>query len=174
MDGNEDTTFVFQVWRPGPGVEMDGCYGLIGQDTYANLDFGGGLVDRTLEPEGFLSVQPGDVVGARVSSRDGIRSEQREREKGEEVWYQGDVEPFTAGTGSCQLTVGTEGDRTLRSFTNSAPILSVDIGKLKSDLSAGLVVTSGLSRGRGTVFWPVLCIINMGVCLVFPWICPTS
>ena len=33
-------TITFQVWRPGPGVEVGGCYSLIGQDTYADIDLG--------------------------------------------------------------------------------------------------------------------------------------
>ena len=57
-------TIIFQVWRPGLGVEVDGCYSLIGEDIYAEIDLGrDSLVNRTLEPEGFLPVQPGDVVG---------------------------------------------------------------------------------------------------------------
>ena len=130
-------TIIFQVWRPGLGVDVDGCYSLIGQDTYADIDLGGdGRVDRTLEPEGFLPVQPGDVVGyfmsreGRTGERDGIQLEPREEEdEGEEVWYQSDAEPIVIGSGSCLFSVGAADGRALRSFTNSAPVLSVDVGE---------------------------------------------
>ena len=130
---NGEYTIIFQVWRPGEGVGVDGCYGLMGQDVYADIDLGGGgRVDRTLEPEGFLPVQPGDVVGyfmfrvGNTGERDGI---QLEPDGSEEVWYQSDAVPLTTGTGTCLFSVGTEDGRTLRSFTNSAPVLRVDVGK---------------------------------------------
>ena len=114
-----------------------------------------GLVDRTLGPEGFLPVQPGDVVGysmsrvGRTGERDGIQLEPRREDEGEEMWYQSDADPLTTGSGSCLFSVGIEEGRTLRSFTNSAPILSVDIGKgeianstilLASDFEQGLAI----------------------------------
>ena len=52
----------------------------------------GGLIDRTLEPKGFLPVQPGDVVGyfmsrvGRTGERDGIQLEPHGEDEGEEVW----------------------------------------------------------------------------------------
>ena len=130
-------TITFQVWRPGEGVEVDGCYSLIGQDTYADIELDrDGLVDRTLEPEGFLPVQPGDVVGyfmsrvGRTGERDGIQLEPREEDEGEEVWYQSDAAvPLVLGSGLCLFSVGVEDGRTLMSFTNSAPILRVDVGE---------------------------------------------
>ena len=129
-------TITFQVWRPGDGVEVDGCYSLIGQDVYAEIDLGrDGLVDRTLEPEGFLHVQPGDVVGyfmlreGNTGERDGIQLEPREEDEGEEVWYQSDAEPIVIGSGTCIFSVGVEDGRSLRSFTNSAPVLRVDVGE---------------------------------------------
>ena len=135
-------TITFQVWRPGLGVEMDGCYSLIGEDIYAEIDLGrDGLVDRTLEPEGFFPVQPGDVVGYFMSregntgERDGVQLEPRGEDGGEEVWYQGDAVSLISGTGSCQLTVGTEEGRDLRSFTKGAPVLMVDVGKTRMQMS---------------------------------------
>ena len=112
---------------------MDGCYSLIGQDTYADIEFGfNGRVDRTLEPEGFLPVQPGDVVGyfmsrvGNIDERDGIQLEPREEDEGEEVWYQSDAAVLGSG---CPFAVGTEEGRTFMSFTNSAPVLRVDVGE---------------------------------------------
>ena len=129
-------TIIFQVWRPGVGVGVDGCYSLIGQDIYAEIDLGSdGLVDRTLEPEGFLPVQRGDVVGyfmfreGRTGERDGIQLQRREDDEGEEVWYQSDPEPILTGSGTCLYSVGAENNRALRSFTTSAPVLSVDVGE---------------------------------------------
>ena len=133
---NGEYIITFQVWRPAPVVETNGCYSLIGQYTYAEIDLGGdGLVDRTLEPHRFLPVEPGDVVGyfmsreGRTGEMDGIQLEPRGEDEGEEVWYQSDAVPLTTGSGSCPLSVGTEEGRALRSFTNSAPILRVDVGK---------------------------------------------
>ena len=156
--GREDGeyTIIFQVWRPGLGVELDGCYSLIGQDIYADIELGrDGLVDRTLGPKGFLPVQPGDVVGysmsrvGRTGERDGIQLEPRGEDEGEEMWYQSDADPLTTGSGSCLFSVGIEEGRTLRSFTNSAPILSVDIGKGEIANSTILYLLVILSRG-----WP--------------------
>ena len=129
-------TIIFQVWRPGLGVEVNGCYSLIGQDIHADIDLGaGGLVDRTLEPEGFLPVQPGDVVGyfmsrvGRTCERDGIQLEPRGEDGGEKVWSQSDADPIVTGSGICIFSVGAEDSRSLRSFTNSAPVLRVDVGE---------------------------------------------
>ena len=136
--GGQDGEYniIFQVWRPGEGVEVDGCYSLIGQDIYAEIDLGGdGLVDRNLEPEGFLPVQRGDVVGyfmlreSRIGERDGIQLERREDDEGEEMWYQSDAETIVIGSGTCIFSVGAEDGRSLRSFTNSAPVLRVDVGE---------------------------------------------
>ena len=127
-------TIHFQIWRPGSEVAIDGCYSFIGQDIYADIDLGSdGRVNKTMEPEGFLPVEPGDVVGyfmsreGRTCERDGIQLERRGEDEGEEVWY--DTVPFATGSGSCQFSLGTEEGRTLRSFTNSAPVLRVDVGK---------------------------------------------
>jgi hypothetical protein len=85
VEPGEDTedgmyNITFQVWRPSSGVEDNGCYYLTGEDLYTNIDLGdGGLVNRTLEPANYLTVQPGDVVGyymsreGRTGMMDGIQ-----------------------------------------------------------------------------------------------------
>ena len=127
-----DYNIRFQVWRPGPAVATDGCYSLLAEDRYDSIPLGlFGQVDRTVP--GAISVQPGDVLGyfmtysTREDGReDGIQLKEREDDDGERVWYNsrtlvttGDPCPFPVGEG-----------RILDRFTNSAPVISVDIGKL--------------------------------------------
>jgi hypothetical protein len=125
-------TITFQVWRPATGAEGSGCYNLVGEDLYADIDFGvGGLVDRILEPANYLTVQPGDVVGyyiirkGRTGVEAGIQLEPRGEDEGEAVWYSGsNVPPTTGGAQECLFSASSM-------FTNSAPVLSVDAGKIE-------------------------------------------
>lgn len=103
-------SITFQVWRPGDNVEVDGCYSLEEEDSYENIqlsvrDVHMSLVNRTLEPENFLSVQPGDVVGYFTTIRGaagmlgGIQLGPCEADEGEEVWYFTDTD--VSGTRYC-------------------------------------------------------------------------
>ena len=89
-----DYIIVFQVWRPSPSVELDGCYSLVESDAYTNIPLeGGGLVTRDVPSSTVMSVQPGDVVGYFISSTqgegrdEGIQLERRDAENGERVWH---------------------------------------------------------------------------------------
>lgn len=122
-------SIAFQVWRQ---ADMDGCYNMVEEDTYNSIQLDReGVARRLLEPANFLPVQPGDVIGYIVTRQDrtnveeGIQllSELNEEGQGESVWYSNGV---TWNPNSC-LSVGTGG--MLTSFTNSAPILTVDLGK---------------------------------------------
>jgi hypothetical protein len=121
------------LWRPFPD---EGCYGTVGEDIYTETDLGlDGLVDRTLEPENYLAVQPGDVVGyfmsreGRTGMIDGIQPEPHGEGDGE---GSGST-PLTTVTTSCPTSVGG-GGKSLMEFTNSAPVLSVDVGKVETML----------------------------------------
>ena len=60
FDGQYNITF--QVWRPVPEVELNGCHSFVAHDRYNNIPLGqDGLVDWTLPS--VISVQPGDVIG---------------------------------------------------------------------------------------------------------------
>ena len=131
-DGNYNIRF--QVWRPGPGVASDGCYSFVAEDRYDSIPLGqGGLVDRTVP--GVISVQPGDVLGYFMTDgtrndgiRQGIQLEEREDGDGERVWCNSRTLVTTGDPATCLFRVG-EG-RILDTFTNSAPVISLDIGKL--------------------------------------------
>ena len=87
---------------------MDRCYVLVGEDNYDDIELGvsgdnGSLVNRTLEPANFISVQSGDTVGYYIT-RQGCTSEEREQlqpNDGEEVWHSADASGnrYCAGTG---------------------------------------------------------------------------
>ena len=57
-------TIHFQVWRPSPTVEIDGCYSLVGENRFTSITLNtDDLVSETPEPSNIISVRPGDVVG---------------------------------------------------------------------------------------------------------------
>ena len=129
-DGEYDITF--QVWRPNANTESDGCYSLVGDNEFLDIDLGrGGLVceaPRTAQEE--ISVQPGDVVGFQgFHRRGGNRGIQISTEYTDEsVWHA--VNPSATGNPQCMYPVGTGNGRVLQSFNNNAPILSVTVGEL--------------------------------------------
>jgi hypothetical protein len=149
VEPGEDTedgmySISFQVWRPFSGAQDGRCYYTTGEDNYDQIDLGAnGLVDRTLEPANYLTVQPGDVVGyfmireEMTDVMDGIQLDSRidNDDGGEEVWYSDDSIPEL--NNECLFSVGSGPGRTLRLFTNSAPVLSVDVGKIEPFFHAG-------------------------------------
>ena len=135
-DGAYDITF--QVWRPSPTVNTDGCYGLVGENEFTSIsspNYNDGLVSVTPEPTNIITAQPGDAVGYYVVStkgnNDGIRL--NDRFNGESVWYRRNTNYDTLmsrGEASiCPFPVGSQSGRILRSSTNAAPMLSVGICK---------------------------------------------
>ncbi len=126
-------SIIFQVWRPStPGAD-DGCYYMVGQDSYENivlLEGTGGLVNRTVPQPSQLTVQPGDVVGFFVSAlgqNDGSIQFNQNAELGfdeEQAWFN-EVFLMTAGD-TCPFPIGP--GRVLSGSIRAAPVLSLDIG----------------------------------------------
>ena len=114
-------------------MDTDGCYNLVAEDRYNTTNINqqrARLLNRTVPT--VISVQPGDVLGyyitedEREGRRVGIQLEERFGENSERVWYNSDT-LISEGNG-CPLTVGKQEGRILNAFTNSAPVLSVDLG----------------------------------------------
>ena len=128
----------FQVWRPSPTVQDNGCYSLVGENRFTSIHLGdNGLVSKTPKPSNIISVRPGDVVGYYTFSRDdpdnsdsqGIQLDTDYTD--DIVWYLADFTPdsITLEATNCPLPVGDESDRFLTSSTNAGPVLSVSISK---------------------------------------------
>ena len=124
----------FQVWRPSPTVQDDGCYSLVGENRFTSIFLGdGGLVSETPEPSNIISVQPEDVVGYYTFSRSEPNNSRQEgiqlntSYSSDTVWYyaNSDTNPLPIGTSDCPLPIGRETDRILTSSTNAGPVLSV-------------------------------------------------
>ena len=133
-------SITFQVWRPSPSVDSDGCYSLVGDDIYADIQLiqgEDGLVNRILDPSSFISVQPGDVLGyftLQDNDEDGGIQHDPEFNM-ESVWYHTSTvdDPLIIRglTDLCPFPVGE--DAVLRTFSSLGPIFSVDIGKYISE-----------------------------------------
>ena len=117
-------------------MNSDGCYGLVGENTFTNITLSGCLVSVTPEPTNIITVQPGDVVGfyavvGNARSSDGIQLDTSFT--GESVWYHRntDNDPLTTRgeISVCPFPAGSQSDKVLKSFTNAAPMLSVDLSK---------------------------------------------
>ena len=133
-------SIIFQVWRPSPSVDSDGCYGIVGEDRYEDIQLiegEGGLVNRTLDPSSFISVQPGDVLGYFTfldNDEDGGIQHDPDFST-ESVWYHTstDENPLISRGGvvnSCPFPVGEDAvTRVLTTFSPLGPVFSVDIGK---------------------------------------------
>ena len=131
----------FQVWRPSPTVQDNGCYSLVGENRFTSIHLGDdGLVSKTPKPSNIISVQPGDVVGYYTFSRDdpdnsGSQGIQLDTDYTDDiVWYLADFTPdsITLEATNCPLPVGDGPDRILTSSTNAGPVLSASISKLLS------------------------------------------
>ncbi len=129
MFNNGIYTINFQVWRPSPTVNVDGCYSLVGENRFPSITLlEGGLVSETPAPSNIITVRPGDVVGYFVMSTNG-GNEGIQLDTGfndEAVWYNGGDLISNEGE-SCPFPVGST--RILSASTNAAPVLSVDISK---------------------------------------------
>ena len=131
-------TFSFQVWRQASGFETNGCYTLVGYNTFNKVGtFAEGLVRAVILEEDYITVNPGDVVGLYASGSNntggeaGPRIRLDESYTNETIWYHVNTPsiPLTYGSNPCYFSTGKESDRTLRSLTNMAPVLSVNMGK---------------------------------------------
>ena len=134
-----DYDFTFQVWRPSPTVQDNGCYSLVGENRFTNIMIDhDGLVSEAPKPSNIISVHPGDVVGYYTFSR-GNRNNMRNvgiqldtSLTGNSVWYYAgaiDSDPLTMGASNCPFPVGTGSERILRSSVDVRPVLSVSISK---------------------------------------------
>ena len=130
-------TIRFQVWRPSPAVEVDGCYSLIGENVLSDITPDkNGLVGTFVASGDGITVAPKDVVGLYTQFNGNIASGRSCNNEvmldgsylDESVWYHTNTEqdPLVhSGVASCPFPIG----RNLQSFTNSAPMLSIDMGK---------------------------------------------
>ena len=127
----------FQVWRPSPLVEINGCYSLVGSNRFTTVPQNHGIVTVTPLPEDRVEFIPGDVLGFYVegSQRDEagviVLSDFSERgDKGyetEEAWY-GTVPDIIINLNpNCLFSVGPDGH--LNTFKHAAPVISVSYGK---------------------------------------------
>lgn len=131
----------FQVWRPSSAADIDGCFALIGENVLSGVTAAGnGLISKIPQPDDIISVAPGDVVGYYAwssGSDDNPESPTNATEilldtsyTDEEVWYHTNTREdplITSGPQTCPFPVGT--NRILGSYTNAAPVLSIDMGK---------------------------------------------
>ena len=131
--GRDDNryTITFQVWHPSENASIDGCYRLVGENTFHEIDLeDGGLVCESPELGTEIPVQPGDVVGFHIDHESGPGNRGIQLDDSystERVWFQENATP--TGESGCMFPVGD--GRTLRMFTNHAPILSVTLGEFE-------------------------------------------
>ena len=127
----------FQVWRPSPLVEINGCYRLVGSNRFTTVPRNHRVVIVSLPPEDRIQFLPGDVLGFYV---EGDRREEggvvtlgdfSERgDKGyetEEVWYGAVPDIIINPDPNCLFSVGSSGH--LSTSKNAAPVISVSYGK---------------------------------------------
>lgn len=126
----------FQVWRPSVSVLADGCYSLVGEVIYRNITSRDGLVNRTLQPDNFLTVEPGDVVGFYTSEREESRGGRIQLDRNyhnESIWFTTNpYRGFDLSGEPCPYQVGrvhSERNGALQYFRSLAPVLSVEISK---------------------------------------------
>ena len=135
---NSRFDITFQVWRPSPTVQHNGCYSLVGVNKFTRIvPQINGLISVTPEPTNIITAQPQDVVGystfgrrnPQVSNGKGILLDTRYND--ESVWYHARTagHPLITGDPDCLFPVGTQIDRILISSINAAPVLSVSICK---------------------------------------------
>ena len=157
VQANNPTPHVihFQVWRPSPGTEIDGCYALVGEnvlsDAVATAD---GLISTTPGPDDIIRVSPGDVIGyysQSGSEEDMVGATTTEvlldtSYADEVVWYHTNSpeDPLiSSGFRTCPFPAGP--NKALGSFINAAPVISIDMGKLDCVTQYGLMLHNSLS-----------------------------
>ena len=120
---------IFQVWRPSPTVDQNGCYTDVGHNTFTGMLQEGGKVELTVEPSSYITAYPGDVVGLFVISEIGGGIQLESNQAMNTVWYHTTSESniLIQVSNMCKFPVGTAG--TLQNFTAAAPILQVSTCK---------------------------------------------
>ena len=127
----------FQVWRPSPTVQDNGCYSLVGQNIFTSVILlQSGLVQLTPTPptNTIITAQSRDVLGYYTKKNGGNPNEGIQLERLNNYnnniiwWYRSENHPCG---NECSLQVGTESDRVLRSSTGAAPMLKISTSKLK-------------------------------------------
>ena len=124
----------FQVWRPSPAVETDGCYSMVGENIFTSVTLTDSLIRETPSVNEQISFRPGYVVGFFVVSN---RERDPERHgivldttyNTETVWYGSVDAGGVVGDPNCPFPVGTQTNRFLRTSTNAAPVISVSYCK---------------------------------------------
>jgi len=163
----------FQVWRPSPTVQTDGCYSMVGENVFSNIIIG---EDRSInvnpEPSNIISARPGDVLGYyTISNRninDGIQL--HEDLNNEEVWYHtnNDEDSLMFRGMECPFPVGLNG--VLTASTSLGPIISPMLGKSRCKLlNESLILVRPNTSGRlhslhmhsTTFFSPIISSIEM-------------
>ena len=132
-------TFTFQVWRKAQGYDSSGCYGLVGSNMFDNPDISSdGLVMAVPREEDYITAIPGDVIGIYSQLDDNSTGGDNQPKikldvsyQNETVWYHQNLQkdPLTYGSNPCYFSVGSKSGQTLHSYTPTAPLLSVNIGK---------------------------------------------
>ncbi len=127
----------FQVWRPSPTVQDDGCYSLVGKNVFSSFTFrGGGFVELTPTPPGnsIITAQSGDVIGyytnSRTGSNEGIQLVTGKDYTHNRIWYHdlGTGVPLNFGAKECQVQTGY--GRLLKSSIHGIPAIRVSTGKI--------------------------------------------
>ncbi len=133
----------FQVWRPSPTVQSNGCYSLVGQNEFTSFSFSnGGLVQLTPTPPSnpIITAQPGDVVGYYTNSRmgadNGIQLDSDSNFTENMIWYRSvaDGSLTSSGDNACPYPIGP--GRYLSSSMAAALILRINSGKVTVNLGA--------------------------------------
>lgn len=133
------TSLQFQVWRPSPLVETNGCYSLVGSNKFTAVPQNHSVVVVSPLPEDRVEFAPGDVLGFCVKGGRrndaglgvvALRDFGQRGDKGyatEEVWYGTVADIIINPDPNCLFSVGPNGH--LNTLENAAPVLSVSFGK---------------------------------------------
>ena len=160
-------TFDFQVWRPSPTVNEDGCYSLVNNFivTSTSLPTNPAIshVARvTPLPQDQLQFQPGDVLGFYVESSgtssdndNGVVFLNNGSHTSELVWHAKiDEAARTSQSGSCPYPVGT--NRKLTISRHVAPVISISVTSYScSGSSASFSISSASVNTLSSVHVPL-------------------
>jgi hypothetical protein len=149
-------TFILQIWRPSPHVDITGCYSLVDDFTSTRLHVNNGVAVVTPSAATELSFQADDVLGFYVESHIGtsdhdngvvvLRYQNWRSDMilySESVWYGSiDATARTSQSGSCPYPIGTNG--VLNTSTNAAPVISISAVMVTTCLSSSVHYSSAL------------------------------